>query len=455
MPPVQLPLGLQGSEDFPKGRQSLTNCFNTQQGQIIPRPGIAAIVTVAGVARGQFVWNDSLYQIFGTVLSKVTNVDTGARTTIGTIVGNAVTHTAVGFNTATIVVENGEIYTLDKSDVLVTISVNANFVPCRTLAHIDGRFIYIPFNGDPAFFSDVGAAGTVGTFSFFDAEELPDENRTVFNFNGTLYIGGTDSLELFRNTGASPNPFQRITGARISNGFIGALLEYGETFLFIGREKDQDFGIYAITQGRAQKISNQIVDLLLADSTLANREAAISVRFKWRGFDIAAFTIAGTTVAFNAGQWFFMSTINNVADAGVFGADFVTQFQGQYYVAFDSEVGRLEKINTDYGVKFIQIIDLGFQEPDNNKFGAQSLDVQVTQGFSSVAGSVGLFISRDNVLYTDGVFRNLGDLGEYFSKIEFNYPGGLGIFQGFMGVRLQTSSGITFGGVAEISFRNF
>ena len=237
MPLIPFPIGLEESENLPHTRRSLTNCFNNGAGRIIPRPGITELnADTTRVARGTFVWNDSLYQVASTDLIKITNTTTGAFSVIGTIeASDDPIATAIGFNTAVIVVPGGKIYTLDKSDVLVTISGNSNFVPCVAVAHINGRFVFIPSDGDPAFFSDVGAAGTVQVLSFFDAEELPDLNNNVFNFDNTLYICGTDSIELFRDTGASPNPFGRIEGARISNGYIGGLIEYNDTFLFLGR----------------------------------------------------------------------------------------------------------------------------------------------------------------------------------------------------------------------------
>ncbi len=99
------------------------------------------------------------------------------RTNVDTVAASQNIVTAVGFNTAVIVVPNEAIYTLDKLDNLVLISGNDFFQQSNSVAHIDGRFIYIPFNGDPAFFSDVGDAGSVQAASFFDAESLPDKNK--------------------------------------------------------------------------------------------------------------------------------------------------------------------------------------------------------------------------------------------------------------------------------------
>lgn len=440
---VPFPDGFSGVENLPHTRRNLLNCFNNKLGQIINRPGIGQLNTTGKVARGQFVWNGALYQVVSQSLIKITNTTTGAFSTIGTIDGVENVRTAIGFNTAVILVPNGDIYTLDKSDTLATISGNTNFVPSRDVTHIDGRFVYIPFDGDPAFFSDVGAAGTVDALSFFDAEVLPDLNNAVFAFNNTLYIGGTDSIELFRNTGASPNPFIRIAGAEITNGVIGGLLEYNETFLFIGREKDQGFGIYAIGPGLAPKISNEAMDVVLKAYSQTDLENVVSGRVKWNGYDIATFRFPNNSFGFFAGAWFELDSVTDgVSDP--WKAGFITQFGGTYFTAFEDKIGRFEGINTDYGEKITRIIDIGFEQEDNSFLRAQSLDLGVSQGFNGSIGSVALFLSRDNRTYGQPIYQKTGALGRYASHLSWNYPGGLGSYDGFMGIRLYTTEDIAF-----------
>ncbi len=439
MPNIPFPLGIEGEEDIPHTRRLLQNCYNVD-GRIIGRPGISQLNTTGKVARGQFVWNGSLYQVVSQSLIKITNTTTGAFSTIGTIAGNAVIRSAIGFNTAVILVRGGNIYTLDKSDVLVVISGNANFKTSDDVAHINGRFVYIPTNGDPAFFSDVGAAGTVQASSFFDAEELPDLNNSVFNYKNTLYIGGTDSFELFRNVSTS-QVFGRIDGSRITNGFIGGLLEYNETFLFIGREKDQDFGIYAIGQGFAPKISNSSIDLILSTYSQSQLKEATSSRFKWRGRDIATFTLPGDSFGFYAGNWFVLDTVFD-GISKTWGGGFINQFEGEYFTAFEDKIGKLAKVNKDYGENITRIMDIGFES--EGRFSCQSVTLGISQGFSSSNGSVFLFMSDDNVLYKDPVSRNLGDLGQYSKNLEWNFPGGLGNYDEFMGMRIYTREDVDF-----------
>ena len=473
MPLIPFPNGLEGSERLPHTRRSLTNCFNNGAGQIMSRPGIELLNTTGKVARGQFVWNGGLYQVVSQSLIKVEA--SGAFATIGTISGNANVVTAVGFNHAVILIPGGDIFTLDTSDTIALISGNANFVPSDSVAHIDGRFIYIPTDGDPAYFSDVGAAGTVQGVSFFDAEELPDKNEVTFNLNNTLYIGGTDSVELFRDTGAFPNPFQRLTGARISAGYIGGLLEYNRTFFFIGRLKDQGFGIFAIGQGDAPKISNEPIDLILAGYTEAELATAVSNRFVWRGFDIATFTLKRDSFGFFNGNWFLLDTHVNDKPV-VWKGGFITQFGGEYFTASEGNIGKLVRSNQDYGSPVSKIIDIGFEQEDGDYFTSQDLGIDISQGYSVDIGqtgafsgafsgafdvsrllevdrTIGLFMSRDNVLYGPALFRLVGKVGQYSAQLRWNPPGGLGMYKGFMGLRIYTTQDIDFS--ADKAWMNF
>lgn len=476
---IPFPNGFEGSEDLPRTRRKLQNCWKNEKGRLIGRPSILELnVVVDGLARGAFVWNESLYMVFSQDLIKITDTTTGAFSIIGTIAGPQVIETAVGFNEAVIVVKSGAIYTLDKTDTLVDISGNANFVSCADVAHIDSRFVYIPADGSPAFFSDVGDAGSVQVLSFFDAEVLPDKNNAVFVFKNTLYIMGTDSIELFENQGTTPVPFVRRGGGAIDNGFIGGLLEYNNTFLFVGREKNQDFGIYAIGQGIAPKISNEAIDLILSTYTLGELAEAIPGRIKWRGDDIATFTLRRDSFGFFKGNWFLLDTIFS-GISRPWGAGFIAQFEGEYFTAFEGRIGKFAKGNTDYGERITRIIDFGIEQPDVEFFSVQDIELGISQGFnplpttktilsalfddaqgffdnmpgffddapsslSPAPGSVSLFLSRDNVLFGSPLTRNLGALAAYGQKLRWNYPGGLGTYPGFMGVRILTTEDIIF-----------
>ena len=441
---IEFTTGLEGEENLPRTNRELKMCFNNGKGQVLSLPGIKSLNTTGKVARGQFEWNDSLYQVTSNDLIKITNTVTGAFSVIGTIAGSEVIEWAIGFNEAVIVVKGGALYTLDKTDTLVNISGNSNISASVDVAHIDGHFIYIPSDGTPAKFSDEGDGGTIQPLSFIDAEELPDRNNGVINFKNTLFIAGTDSIELFRSIiTTDPVPFARINGARLLTGYIGGLLEYKDTFLFLGREKDQDFGIYALVQGRGEKISNSRIDLILSTYTSDQLAMVIAQRFKWRGYDFAHFRLPNDSFSFVLGNWPRTESASN-GTAKPWGLGFVTQFEGEYFTAFEGNIGKLDKINTHYGDPFERSINFGIEQADNDRFSCQSLELGVSQGFNAAEGSVALQVSDDNVLFSQPLFRSTGKIGEYEKKLVWNYGGGMGNYDGYMGVRLSTFEDLIF-----------
>ncbi|VAW38942.1 hypothetical protein MNBD_GAMMA01-1330 [hydrothermal vent metagenome] len=433
---VDFPLGLEGSETLPQGRRALKNCFNAG-GPIIQRPGITKIGNTGGVGRGLFVWNESLYGVASQVLHKIAT--DGTTTPIGNVTGGTAIDSAVGFNDAVILDRGGNGYTLDSSDVLTTM-VSPQFVASTSVCHINGRFVYIPSDGSVAFFSDVGAADTIQTTSFFDAEELPDKNKVCFNSKNILGIGGSDSFEFFRDIGEQIVPFRRLN-ARIDNGYIGGLLEYGNTFLFVGREKDQDVGIYSIGQGVAPKISNEYIDTILKTYTVAELENCIPGRIKWNGFDLATFTFSRQAFGFYGGNWFELDMLNDGVNE-VWQGGYIKEFDQKYYSLYSDKIGRFDKINKEYGKPFQRLIDMAFI--NDKRFSVQSLEYRMSQGYNTTTGSVSLQLSHDNVLYSQPFHRDTGAVGEYTKKLEWNYPGGLGAYDGFMGIRISTTEDVDF-----------
>jgi hypothetical protein len=444
---VPLPLGLEGTKELPFTRRALRNCWN-DQGKIIQRSGLTLRGSNARVARGSFEWNGGLYVVASQDLLKITNVLTGAFSVIGTITGTTDIRTTNNFVEATIIVKGGALYTLDKSDVLVDISGNSNIVPCNSLTTLNSRTVYIPSDGSVAFFSDVNASGTVQALSFFDAEQLPDNNIEVFQLNNILYIAGIKSIQSFLDRGLDPVPYVPQTG-RIDNGIIGGVIEVQDdasgssAVFFIGRKKGQAAGIFAQVSGGATKISNEFIDTLLETYTEVELSEAVTGRYVWRGYDVLYFTLANDSFGFYQGNWHGLDTLINGTNVP-WQVGFIQQFELKYYSFFAGNFSILADVNKDSGDPFIRIIDGGFEQGGN--FNAQSMNYHMSQGFNSAIGSVFLRMSDDNVLYGPAVAANTGAIGQYGVELDWNYPGGLGLYDRFMGYRLQTGEDINFSG---------
>lgn len=447
-----LPLGLTGSPSLPRSQSILLNCFNNLETPpvVLPRDGIDLLNTTGKVARGALIWRERLFQVVGESLIRIDNRDTGAFTTIGTILGSEPIDSSIGFNFATIVVKGptGKGYTLDESDTLAEIT-DPQFKSSIGVANIQGIDVFIPFDGSPAFFGNPGQPGTIEASSFFDAEKLPDRNNSVFNLLDTLYIGGTDSFELFRIPN-NPNPtvpFVAVTGGRINNGFIGGLLEFGDTFLFIGREKSQGIGIYAIGQGTAPQISNEMIQDILADYTQAELEQAIAGTIKVGGHLLATFQLDRDSFGFYKGKWFLLDSVRN-GESRPWGGGFIAQLGGKYYTASEGNIGVFNPdTNTDYGERITRLIRIIFIKEDGGWFPCTRMELGISQGFNANKttgkknGTVALRTSRDGKRFGPEVFRDLGLEGDYQSRLIWR---SIGRFQSFMVAEFYTTQDVNF-----------
>jgi len=229
----------------------------------------------------------------------------------------------------------------------------------------------------------------------------------------------------------------------IRTGYIGGLLEYDNTFLFIGKKKDQSAGIFAIGQGTAPKISNERIDLILDDYTPAELAEAIPGRINWRGYDIATFSLRRDSFGFFNGNWFILDTIFSGVSRP-WGAGYITEFEQEYYTAFKDKIGKFAKTNTDYGERITRRIGGGAFDDQFARFTVQSMELGLGQGFNTANGSVALRMSRDNVQFGPYIYRNTGAIGKYHDRMRWNPPGGLGNYEGFFGYEFVTTEDIDF-----------
>jgi len=130
------------------------------------------------------------------------------------------------------------------------------------------------------------------------------------------------------------------------------------------------------------------------------------------------------------------------------GGGFIAQLNGQYFTAFEDKIGVFdESLNTDYGERVTRSIKMIFIQEDGNWFACTRMELGISQGFNTNKtvgkknGTVALITSRDGVLFGPEVFRDLGELGDYQSRLIWR---SIGRFQSFMAVEFRTTQDINF-----------
>jgi hypothetical protein len=443
MASAPLPLGYSGIDDLPKQRQMLINCFN-MDGSIVRSPGIDSVITATGTGcRGAATWalDGKAYFVIGSALYR-RNTD-NTRTSLGAIAGTAAVVISPGQVQIVILVVGGNSYTYSDADGLEQI-VNSNFVTSVSVDFIDGRHVFIPADGSPAFFSEVDDAGNINALSFFDAEELPDINKWNINVRNLMYIMGSDSTEIFGTTGEVTAPFSRRSGSRVDVGYASGGIRYGNTFAFIGRARSQAYDFFIMATGDAQSISNPVVAEDLAGYTQDEIEACVANRFKYLGKEFLAWTFADKTYVFCDGNWFFMDSEIDGSNTGPWRVNGVAFADGNYYVGdLDSaNMGKLSNSPSEYGLQVEYQIDTFLRAPRGTHQRPSMIEVDVLSGQD--ATTLGISLSLDGRIKSPYSYRSLGSTGEYQKRVRWRPSGGLGKFESFMGISIRGTGSVHF-----------
>lgn len=446
MPQVPLPTGFKSIDDFPRLKENLINMMNVGGNKIMQRPGVIQNTTGVADCRGQIKFKDELYQVSGQKLIKILEDTTTLE--IGDVEGDEQCVLAVGFTHLVIVVKGGRGYSFDGTTFLEI--TDPDFVSSIDVAYLNGRYVYIPFDGSPAFFSEAFDPGDIDALSFFDAETQPDKNTGVVNFKNRLYIMGEETVEVFRDTGTGTIPYTRIDGAAIWTGLVAGHTFYANTFVFLGKDKDNNFGIFAIGSGEATRISNPAVDELLNETyTVAELQTCIAQRLQWKGEDIAVFRLPRHTLNFNGAGWWFSASITTFTERQETGnklktwrVNYITHCYGEYYVGDvdTNDIGILDDIATDYGDDVEYGFDTFARFARGSYFTVRSLEIDGLAGQASPQRTIGLSVSEDGLTYGDFFYIGMGNTGQYQRRVEWELQGGLGDYENFMGIRIRTTA---------------
>lgn len=443
MPNVPLPKGIVGDKDTPELQESLVNLYNPGNNTLLKTPGVKSLGVGNGPCRGVIDFNEQHYQVSGNQLIRVGEF--GDVQTLGTIAGTEDCVLERSFSFLVIIVKGGNGYSFNDTQGVVQIT-SANFTPSIDVCAINQRFVFVPADGGVIFYTDVGTLN-IADSNFFDAELLPDRNTGCININNDLYIGGVDSWEVFRDIGDIDNPFLRVDGAAVEGGYLVAKARYKNSFVFLGREREGNFGFYIMGSGVMSRISVDPIDEILnEDYTLDQLRSCTSQRFTWNKTDMVAFRLPNETFLFYGSGWSRIQTgIDSALKNQPWDVKFLAFSYGKYLTgsATTPNIGKLANITTEFDNRIERQINtfISASEP-NTYFVIDNFFLDGLTGTKLIEGTVGLSISRDNETFGPTIWRGLGHIGK--SQQQLAWYGGAGAFEKFCGVRIRTTADVNF-----------
>lgn len=222
-----IPLPIESYDKTPSSTAELVNCFveplpaNAKGPVLLTRaPGIATINATFGT--GPIYAMLPIDSVFGQLLTvSGTNVllspdATLSYSSIGSI--GSITSVSVAANTATAVIVNTpDAYYVDYAVGTLHQITDVDFTSrgASKVRFVDNWLLFLEPNSGRFFGADIGSATSFDALNFATAEASPDELVGLEVDHRQVILFGTETIEIWENTGVSGFPFERVI-----NGFV-------------------------------------------------------------------------------------------------------------------------------------------------------------------------------------------------------------------------------------------
>lgn len=445
---TELPIatGYYVSSSTPVAAQQCTNMYvnipeteGYTKAQLFQTPGIELIINTGDAQnnRGAHVMNGVPYFVNGQRLYSLdrnvsfSGVESFSVTDIGEIVGAEYVSMADNGDQLCIVVPDINGYIFTRSTGVLTEITSAAYYdlgPSRQVCYIDGYFVHQAARN--VFSSDIGDGLTYNGLDFAEAEASPDDITAIHPSRSQLFVGGTDTTEVWQNQGLVTGlPFQRVAGFVLPIGVKAreSVVDMSNSFAFIGSDIGGQASVYQYDGNNFTKIATSSIEFLLLKYTSEQIASIVGFSYSQNGAVFAGWILPDTCIVYDqkASQlsqkqvWHERKSFIGTAN-GRWRANSVVNAYNRFFVG-DYRSGRIGVLSldsfTEYGEPIRRRWTAG---PFNNAEGASywnSVQLIVESGTATVedrAPSIDMSYSNDGgKTFSAESTRTIGKLGEY------------------------------------------
>jgi len=318
--------------------------------RLVPTPGLTAFSDYTGGSAGRGCFQSDVIASGSIITAHSTQVyktdSAGVSTAItGSIVNDSKPIAFALSQTQAVICSGGVPYTVTGSavtSIAAALTAAGASGAIIDVAVVNNRFLYAEDNSGRVFYSDPGAAGTIG--GFFTAERDPDQIRALLVVGSNLLAMGTRKTEVWTGTDSSTIPFIQRQGMVFEYGVIGSSgrAQIGSAAYWVAHDNT----VRRWAGAGAEEISQDWLVRQIESLTQANKALVRVTAHIWRGHQFVKVFIPGK------GSYFYnakMATWHRRRDLGdelakEWGFDYFVEAFGNVYVQKLTN-GRLYKLD--------------------------------------------------------------------------------------------------------------
>lgn len=348
-------------QSYPVNYYPVVLATGISKGYLRQTPGIQMFASGAGVERGSIVFQDQLYKVAGTTLTRV--YANGVVEELATIPGYQKVSMAKSFDKICIVAD-GKAFYWSVSNGLQQIT-DPDFGSANDVIYVDGYFLFV--DRQFIFNSMLNDPLAIDPLSFGSAEVEGDPIIGIIKIRNEPYVCGSETIEVFQNVGGSGFPFQRVDGAMITKGIVGtyAKVEAEDALFFVGSGRGEAPSVYLASGGQAQKIASDEVEKLIQSYSDMQLQDILCETYTANGQFFIMIHLPNETVVYDL----YGSRVAGISlwhirksDGGNYRARGFQRIYGKWVVG-DSSDGRIGELRDDVATEYGATVFREFTTP--------------------------------------------------------------------------------------------
>ena len=258
-------------------------------------PGLRIVATVgSGPIRGLWSHNNILYVVSGTELYKVTSAY--AVTKIGDVSGTGPVSMADN-GTQLFIACNGPSYIYNYNTLAFGIITDPDFPGAVNVGYLDGYFVFNEPNSQRVWVTSLLDGTSIDPLEFASAEGSPDGLVALIVDHREAWLFGTDSTEVWYNSGEADFPLTRIQGAFNEIGCVAAysVAKLDNGIFWLGADARGQGIVYRANGYVGQRVSTHAIEYAIQSYETISDAVAYTYQQEGHAFYVLSFPTAGKT----------------------------------------------------------------------------------------------------------------------------------------------------------------
>ena len=266
-------------------------------------PGLTLLSTMGtGPVRGLWAFSSSdsfAFVVSGTQLFKIDTFY--APTLIGTVAGSGPVSMADN-GTQLFIAANGPSYIYNNTTNAFGQITDPDFPGAVTVCYLDGYFVFNEPNSQKMWVTTLLDGTSIDPLEFASTEGSPDGLLAVVSNFREVWAFGTNSIEVWYDSGATDFPLQRIQGAFNELGCAApySIAKMDNGLFWLGRDRRGQGIVYRANGYQGQRISTHAVEWQIQQYSDMSDAIAYTYQQDGHSFYVLIFPTANTTWVYDA-----------------------------------------------------------------------------------------------------------------------------------------------------------